>query len=193
MSTAASDWISCAQEINEAQLASLTCLTDSEVASVTEEVEAVKRQTEQERARHQQARPSCCPSKPNSALARLLEQYAPLSLLTTKQPVIMSRTLSGNQPLATTDAIARSGTQRQGSRQPGKDSVCGRHLSPRSRRRYVLVLLPRRLLLVWLSTQQKATTPSPGPVPTSGSGPHPPVLRSNALCFLLRPATISLM
>jgi len=29
-------------------------LTDSEVATVTEEVEAVKRQTEQERARHQQ-------------------------------------------------------------------------------------------------------------------------------------------
>jgi hypothetical protein len=45
---------SLAQEINEAQLASLTCLTDSEVATVTEEVEAVKRQSEQERARHQQ-------------------------------------------------------------------------------------------------------------------------------------------
>ena len=49
-------WVRHAQELNEAQLASLTCLTDSEVATVTEEVEAVKRQTEQERARHQQVR-----------------------------------------------------------------------------------------------------------------------------------------
>ncbi len=45
-----------AQELNEAQLASLTCLTDSEVESVTKEVEAVKQQTEQERTRHQQVR-----------------------------------------------------------------------------------------------------------------------------------------
>ena len=52
-----------AQEINEAQLANLTCLTDSEVESVTEEVEAVKRQTEQERARHQQV---CCRARPET-------------------------------------------------------------------------------------------------------------------------------
>ena len=60
-----------AQELNEAQLANLTCLTDSEVESVTEEVEAVKRQTEQERARHQQAHSCVTPMSTQNHRAHL--------------------------------------------------------------------------------------------------------------------------
>ena len=49
----------CVQEINETQLASLTCLTDTDVATVTEEVDAVRLQAEEEAARHVQARAGC--------------------------------------------------------------------------------------------------------------------------------------